>query len=142
MVCQPPCFFAVGPRPFPCDLVRRCVTRSGKSSNILPFPPFFLVPLAASCAVFPSDQASVASIAFVGPLLGDASESGVAARIRFFCSAVFCGTLGHSAWGEGTLRAFCLHMWLPPLCVGPTPNNKKILRRGTRSAIEKPTQDR
>ena len=33
-------------------------------------------------------------------------------------SAVFCGSLCHSVWGEGTLLAFCLHMWLPPLSGG------------------------
>ena len=89
MVCQPPCCLAVGPRPFPCDPVRRCVTRSGKSSNILPFPPFFFVAFAASCTLFPSGQASVASLASVGPLLGGASESGVAARIRGFSQCCF-----------------------------------------------------
>ena len=85
--------------PFPCDPVRRCVTRSGKSSNILPFPAFFFVAFAASCTLFPSGQASVASLASVGPLLGGASESGVAARIRGFSQ--------------------CCFLWLPlPLGVG------------------------
>ncbi len=53
------------------------------------FPPLFFVAFAASRTLFPSGQASVASLAAVGPLLGGASESGVAARIRGFCSAVF-----------------------------------------------------
>ena len=56
----------------------------------------------------------------VGSLLGGASESGAAARIRGFLQCCFSW---HS-WpldvgGECTLLAFCLHMWLPPLSGGP-----------------------
>ena len=54
-----------------------------------PSPPFFFVAFAASCTLFPSGQASVASLASVGPLLGGASESGVAARIRGFSQCCF-----------------------------------------------------
>ena len=66
---------------------------------------FFFVAFAASCTLFPSGQASVASLASDGPLLGGASESGVAARFRGFLQCCFCGTF----WSLGdVVRLYCI----------------------------------
>ena len=62
---------------------------AGASLGQESLPAFPLVALAAGCSLFPSGQASVASLVSVGPLLGGASESGVAARIRGFSQRCF-----------------------------------------------------